>query len=215
MSHCSGCVSLILLVTSYNFYTYRNNQVYWQRQWHVKILEINRWWDAKPVSAALYRSSMLKSHILPFDFNWLGDLKLISKTLDENGWESLPQLTLESSLMFLAENPSAKLIPVFPRFHRDRLPTLVVTKILKEQPQRIVLQLWISDFITTSGMPIWAGTIRIERVENRVPFLTFYLENIEQVEANKYIRHFLKSIRGKWKYKRIQSPNSLYLIAPQ
>jgi hypothetical protein len=117
--------------------------------------------------------------------------------------------------MFLAEKPSTQLIPVFPRFHRDRLPNLVVTKNSKEEPQkRIVLQLWASDFITIAGVPLWVGTMRIESIENRIPFLTFYIEKAEQAESNKYIRRFLKSIRGKWKYKKMPS-YSLFLIAPQ
>lgn len=209
-------VVFIIFATIYNLYTYQNNKENWQRQWPAQILEVNKWWAANPVAEALYRAGVLERNILPFDFNWLGEVTFIAHTLANDGWHLLPQLNLETSLMLLAEKPSAQLIPVFPRFHRDRLPSLVMAKFLPDSSKRIVLQLWASDYITMGGLTLWVGTIRLEKIEKRIPFLTFYLEISKASKNQEIMQQFIATIKDDWQYKKmLLSSHSLLLIAPK
>ena len=210
-------LALLLIVSCYNLWAYKDNQEKWKGQWSTHTLNVTEWWQAHPLAEAIYRSSMLKNYTIPLDLHWLGDIGDISQTLKIVGWEPLQRLTVESSLMVLSGSYSARLIPVFPKFHRDRLPSLVLTKIINENSQRIVLQLWASDYLTTDGLPLWVGTVRLESIEHRIPFVTFYVEEFKQIKQNQFTRELVKSIRNnkQWKYRKMKAPYSIFLIAPR
>jgi membrane protein DedA with SNARE-associated domain/membrane-associated phospholipid phosphatase len=206
-------IALASSIIIYNWYFYEINKHNWQRKWPTEILNVNKWWEeTKPRPEALYRASVLKSNVLPFDFNWLGSLEDIATTLQQQGWDYLPNFTFESVVMMLTENPSSKIIPVIPRFHRDRLPSLILTKNIIENSQRLVLQLWVSDYITQDGVALWVGTVRLEQVNHKMSLITFYSES--NLELNKAIKELIKDIRGnnKWQIKKIKSPDLLVLI---
>lgn len=211
-----GALGLSFAIPIYNYFTLASNQKNWQRQWPSHTLEISKWWGAHPVSHTLYRSGVFKRHAMPFDFNWLGDLPSIEAFLLENGWQILPQLNIETGIMVLADKPTANQVPVFPRFHRDRLPSLVVMRHLSSESKRLVIQLWASDYRTRDGVPLWVGTIRLENVENKMQFLTFYIEDTDTIKSRKLTKQFIKSLQDRWQYKKIIAPPySLYLIASQ
>ena len=212
-----GCITLLLAVCVYNAYAYKSNYLKWQRYWPQQTLDINQWWQAHPLVETIYRSSVLKRYTMPLDIHWLGNLDDISHTLQKLGWEQLPQLNLETGLMILSGSSSARLMPIFPRFHRDRLPSLILTKIIDENSKRLVLQLWASDYLTTNGLPLWVGTLRLESIEQRVPFITFYMEQAKDPDHNTYILQLFKSIypSKQWKYKKMQAPYGIFLIAPK
>jgi len=120
----------------------------------------------------------------------------------------------------LSEQDTANLIPVLPKFHRGRLPSLLFTKILNNNAERLVLQLWLSDYITTDSTPLWVGTIRVETLKNSVAFINikFYLENTEQNACARYIHNLLNASADKWKYKKTRSTkqhHQVFLIAPR
>ena len=213
--------SIILLtaVTVYNIYTYSNHRNNWERQWSTQILNVNKWWTSQPIVESVYRSGVIKKRMLPLDVNWLGDLGSIAEALQKQGWNPLPELTWKSGIMMLSENASTNLIPVFPKFHRGRLPSLVFTKVLKDNSERLVLQLWLSDYITEDQIPLWVGTIRLETIKNNIAFINvkFYLENTEQKIGYKYIKSLLNSLSDKWQYKKTRSAkhHQVFLIAPK
>lgn len=212
-------VILLTAVTMYNIYTYSNHQANWERQWSTQLLNIEKWWHRQPSVEAFYRSGVIKKRMLPLDVNWLGNLEDIAETLQKQGWHPLPQLTWKSGIMMLSESETANLIPVFPKFHMGRLPSLLFTKILKNNSERLVLQLWLSDYITKDSIPLWVGTIRVETLKNNIAFINikFYLENTEQSVCTKYIQNLLNTASDKWKYKKTKSTkkHQVFLIAPK
>ena len=210
-------IVLLSLVTIYNFYTYKNNQQMWKRQWPADVLNVKEWWQGKSNIDSLYRSSVIKKQMIPFDLNWLGTLDSISNTLKQQGWVVLPPLTFKSSLTMLSDSVEHKLIPVFPRFHRDRLPRLVFTKVLKDNSERLVLQLWCSDYLTVDNLSLLVGTIRLENIRHHISFMNinFYVENTKQNERNKYISQLLADISDNWQHKTAEKMPSLFLIVPK
>ena len=77
--------------------------------------------------------------------------------------------------MILANEPPTTQFPIMPKFHRDRLPILTVTKTL-DKTKRIVLQLWQSDYLAEHHNALWVGTLRLEEANHPLPLITLFLE---------------------------------------
>ncbi len=121
---------------------------------------------------------------------WLGSLDTVQNALAKADWQTIPKFNLKTGVILLANNPSPLLFPALPKFHRDRLPILTVTKKISET-KRIVLQLWRSDYKTKDEIPLWVGTLRIETTSHPLPLVTTF---IEQAESDGILKVLAKSL---------------------
>lgn len=171
-----GLVVLALTLSYYCIKSYpkiRKNVV---RQWPVRLLNNQDWWNDNTDQYELYRTGAIKRFATYFDLQWLGTLDKIKSTLKEAGWKTLPAFGVQSSLNMLSSNPDSNSMPVLPKFHRDRLPVVVASKKLDDK-HRLVLELWNSDFVTQDKTPLWVGTLRLEELVHPIPLVSFYQEN--------------------------------------
>jgi undecaprenyl-diphosphatase len=186
-----GILVTLITFSIYNIATYSHTRKALIRQWHAHTLHEKLWWQGKSDINKLYRAGALRQHATLFDLQWLGSLHSIKKTLIHLGWQPLQELNFKNGVMLLASNPPPQTFPVMPKFHRNRLPVLVVVKILN-QSQRLVLQLWQSDYASAKEHPLWVGTLRLEEANHPLPLVTLYLETQTQEDFIKQLSETLK-----------------------
>lgn len=196
-----GLCVLILGLTYYGWQVYPEKRKEFSRHWTVKEFNSSSWWNNEASLDYLQRTGTIRKTSVIFNLQWLGSLDEIQSILEKQGFRLLPKLTLQSSLTFLETNPGPN-IPVLPKFHRDRLPVLVFSKALNPK-ERLVIQLWQSDFINEIGIPLWVGTLRVESEHHPLPLINLYLENELQ---NKILMHLTEGFAS--------SPNLTYRILP-
>jgi membrane protein DedA with SNARE-associated domain/membrane-associated phospholipid phosphatase len=160
------------------------------RQWPTHTLQEKAWWQGKGETNALYRTGAFKRQATIFDVQWLGALDTVQNALEKAGWKVIPKLNFKTGVILLANNPSPLLFPAMPKFHRDRLPILAVTKKMSET-KRIVLQLWRSDYQTETQIPLWVGTLRVEETSHPLPLVTTFLE---QPDSDDILKELTKSL---------------------
>ncbi len=167
-------VSIMFSVYAANIYPEERQELI--RQWSTHNLILKEWWQGKGDTQGLYRTGAFKHQATVFDIQWLGSLTSVEKQLEEMGWRAIPKLSLKTAVMLLANDPLPTQFPVMPKFHRDRLPVLVVAKPVNDY-NRLVIQIWKSDFISKEGTPLWVGTLRLEEVSHPLPLMSIYLES--------------------------------------
>ncbi len=187
-----GILAICLAFSVYISTTYPNTRKELIRHWHTHMISQDLWWQGEGETSELYRTGALKQHATVFDIQWLGSLNFIEKHLTDLGWKSIEKLNFKTGVMLLANNSPSDIFPVMPKFHRNRLPVLVVAKILNNS-QRLVLQLWQSDYFTSKQTPLWVGTLRLEEASHPLPLVTLYLETPSQKDIVKQFKEELKT----------------------
>lgn len=174
-----GVIVISIMFSIYGVFFYPKIQTELLRQWPTYTLSEKIWWQGQGDTNGLYRTGAFKRQATVFDVQWLGTLDSVKSALEKAGWKAIPKLNFKTGVMLLANNPPALTFPVMPKFHRDRLPILAVTKELNST-KRIVLQLWRSDYLTNQGIPLWVGTLRLEESSHPLPLVTTFLEQSEK-----------------------------------
>ena len=187
----TGTLSLLLCFSLYSVIYYPHIRLELKRQWSIEHLNEKEWWHGVGATQGLYRTGAIKQQATVFDIQWLGQLDVLQTELKQEGWTNIPKLSLKNSVLFLADNPQPLVFPVLPKFHRDRLPVITMSKALNEH-QRLVLQVWQSDFISATEQPLWVGTLRLEEISHPLPLTTFFLESPVR---NMPLKHFEKDLK--------------------
>ncbi len=171
-----GLLTLCLSSLVYGFYTYPKLRADLHRQWSTHTLTPTEWWKGKDIADFIYRNGAFKRHATVFDIQWLGNLEPIQAFLEYHKWKNVPKLSFISAAEMLSSKPQAFSLPVLPKFHRDRLPVLSMAKSLANN-DRLLLQLWQSDYRTQDGTPLWVGTLRLEHAKHPIPMFSIYKES--------------------------------------
>lgn len=190
-----GLIMLAITMTYYTIKIYPKMRTNMVRLWPVQELEVKEWWNDKTGHYEFHRSGAIKRVATYFDIEWLGNIDKIQQILEELGFKSVPTLEVHSSLMMLSSQPKPETIPELPKFHRDRLPALRMTKGLHDSG-RLLLQLWQSDYVTENGTQLWVGTLRLEDLKHPLPMVSIYLENTSTENTLKEFSHALRQIPG-------------------
>lgn len=201
-----GLALLTLFTGLYTWKKYPYQRAALHRQWEVSILSEPQWWQGNAFGPELtHRQGAFKQQATLFDLQWLGDINTIEYQLTEAGWTSVPKLTTSSSLALFAKNPKPNAFPVMPKFHRDRLPILRMTKPIGPN-DRFVIQLWQSDQKTPQGTTLWVGTLRHEQAKPLMPLVTLYREQFPTLDDFKTLFENLQRHLGKVKIKFMPVP---------
>jgi membrane protein DedA with SNARE-associated domain/membrane-associated phospholipid phosphatase len=179
-----GMLVMSIMLSIYGVFFYPKIQTELLRQWPTYTLSEKIWWQGQGDTNGLYRTGAFKRQATVFDVQWLGTLDNVKSVLEKAGWTAIPKLNFKTAVMLLANNPPALAFPVMPKFHRDRLPILAVTKEINPT-KRIVLQLWRSDYLTDKEIPLWVGTLRLEETSHPLPLVTTFLEQHEKKDILK------------------------------
>lgn len=172
----SGLAGLICMMVYYSIAIYPTKKTEAIRQWATYEFQTQEWWAGHSQLSNLHRSGAFKRIATVFDIQWLSSLDTIKQFLKRHEWTPIPTLTFNSGLTFLVDKPTLQTMPVLPKFHRDRLPVLMVMQ-SNNPNERLVLQLWQSDYVNENGIPLWVGTLRIETIKHPLPIINLSLES--------------------------------------
>ncbi len=199
-----GVAAIILGMTYYYFHSYPVLRKELTRQWAVHEFQTEDWWNNNAKMDRIHRSGSIRRVATIFNIQWLGSIKDIQDLLIHQGFKLIPKLNFNSSLTYLVEKPNPDLVPELPKFHRDRLPVLMLTRTVTDKENtRLVLQLWRSDFVNENGLPLWVGTLREEEETHPLPLTTLFQEKPENKELLEKIMSELK-----------QTPRTTYKVIP-
>jgi undecaprenyl-diphosphatase len=173
----STILLLCVFAGLYNVKYYHLHRPNLNREWQTSQFQIKDWWAGESLGMNLsHRQGAFRREATLFDVQWLGLLPNIEAELLKNGWVHIPKLSVTTALSALSKEPASDEFPIMPKYHRDRLPVLKMAKPLNKT-HRLVLQLWQSDHeASTTGTPLWVGTIRHEATQTILPLITLYRE---------------------------------------
>ncbi len=130
------------------------------------------WWQ-QTINIGLFRDNRFGYPIAPFNCQVHGGISQIIKQLSMAGWVRMPAADSLSNFILRNDNPNYHM-PLFNLLHQLRPPALIMVN--PAQPYQI-LRLWRSNFLLTSGDPIYIGTVnQIQLGHHRfMPHLRYHL----------------------------------------
>lgn len=129
--------------------------------WPTQMISEKNWWSKSKVDPVLYRTNRFGKPVQLINIEWVGDLNKIKQALVSHGWKAPNKPDLAMIVTSFTNQEKSNLNPVFlTRYHRDRKPALVMTKIVPGQRQLLIIRLWNSHImLKKSGYTLWVGTI--------------------------------------------------------
>lgn len=205
-----GAITLCIVFSIYTLSEYPHLKKQVLRQWHSETFSQKLWWQGRGPLRDLYRSGPIKKQATVFDIQWLAKIQNVEQLLKDLGWSTLPKFNFKTGVMLLAHDPKPDLFPVMPKFHHDRLPVLRMAQILNPH-QRLVLQLWQSDYVVAKERELWVGTLRLEEAANPLPLVTLYVEN-QKTAPN--LSTFIRALKGQTDIRLKAHKKVLLVIGP-
>lgn len=127
-----------------------------------KVLTLRAWWHENNVGLPVYRVDRTGKPSERFNLQWAGDLENIKHALLLQGWEILPNTTIDLILHRLKQENKKMVMPILLPLHLNNPPVLMMTK-NKNVPadSMLILSLWDSKkrLDHVFGMPLWLGSI--------------------------------------------------------
>lgn len=202
-----GLLVLACTFSVYAFHTVPKKRLALTRHWPVQNLSANHWWESENTLHPLYRTGAFKRIATIFDVEWLGSLPKIESALAKAGFKAAPEKNYQNWLQLLSSNVKPDVLPVLPKFHRDRLPVLVMIKPVNPT-ERYVVQIWRSDFVDEKNRSLWVGTIRKETAKNPLPMVTVFTE-LDHTDQD--LNEFLQILKNQpsLKYKVVMPQSDL------
>lgn len=125
--------------------------------WPSAQMTLAQWWEQ---SSPIYLNSRTGKPIKLFNIQWLSSIEDIENELTKNGWESVPKLTLSSTINRLSSPDQGQRLPLAPKVFAGEKPILFMYKKLEKENVLLVLQLWRANIdLTDSKTPLWFGLI--------------------------------------------------------
>lgn len=172
----------------------KNSVTYWPMQ----TINEKGWWAQSNTEPPLYRTNRFGKPAQLINIQWVGDLTEIQQALFKQGWKIPAKPDLAMIVTSFTNGKKSNLNPIFlTRYHRDRKPALVMTKVVSPQ-HVIILRLWNSHvMLRKTGYTLWVGTINYYR-----PWQSFLLRNRtknhhHKIAAIDYLKMDLHDFRWK------------------
>ena len=139
-------------------------------QMPTRTMMLTSWQVGEWAELPARRIDLLGEYEEPFTIQWAGSLDDLRATLSAAGWTAPVPWTLRSSVEWLSPQAGPASLPVLPRLDGGRAEALVMVKTGGSVPadQRLVLRLWRSDVVLSTGsasLPLWIGTVVAERIK--------------------------------------------------
>lgn len=144
--------------------SHRRDMARYQPQPAVTVTTVAAWlaggWESLPA----YRIDLAGESEEPFVLQMAGSPDYLAKTLATSGWRRPAAWNAVGTLAWLASGNIASL-PVVPKLHEGRPPTLMLERPGTSDRRRIVLRLWDSRVRVREGgtvRPLWLATVTRE-----------------------------------------------------
>jgi undecaprenyl-diphosphatase len=168
------CATLVLADLPHLGLHHQENVQRYQARVDTKPVEQAAWWRKQWRRLPAYRIDFSGDAKQALSLQWAATREELERRLAAAGWQPAPALNLENALHGL--NPAVNLedLPVLPRVHDGRHADLVLIHPGPEPNTRWTLRFWDAGVrLEGSGTPIWLGSFGLQKLQQRVGFLSF------------------------------------------
>ncbi|NNM59142.1 MAG: phosphatase PAP2 family protein [Legionellales bacterium] len=131
--------------------------------WPSYHLTENTWWAQTTSSQPLYRLSRIGKPVQIMNVQWLGGIKMISHSLEQQGWKIQPKQDIISTIANISTYDKERKTPLLEPLYLGQKPVLIATKTATGLKDILLLQLWRSNIsLTDNPTPLWIGTIEYQ-----------------------------------------------------
>lgn len=155
-------VGIFLLVwLAFGLYGFKTEQHNYSLYWPTYTISVQAWQTRTPKEIPLYRPSRFGHPLEAFNLEWLGRLKNIKHSLEQQGWKTHePDFTVKGLLDRLSTTSTSHPLPLLPQLYHNKYPGLLMTKEIAHSKQAIILRLWQSNIkIKNTTTPLWLGIV--------------------------------------------------------
>lgn len=126
------------------------------------ILNKDQWWDQQVSLLPIYKVNRLGTVIGLFNLQYYGDLDVLQRTLEENGWKIYTNSLFEGFLKRMDNQTNTMKMPLLPQLYLNKTPALVMV-LRSSSPQfEFILRLWESSYyIENEQSVIWIGSVEV------------------------------------------------------
>lgn len=165
-----------LTSTYFNFKTLSYNHTPYHKKF---TLNEKTWWEQKKTILPIYQYSRVGKRISFFNLQFAGDLDVLQKSLEENGWQSHEDSFFTNLLMRMNHQPNSIKLPLLTQLYENKAPMLIMT--YKDQQTKLALELrvWESNYnLLKSNQPLWIGSIHPSSRANKQRSNLGYFPNL-------------------------------------
>jgi membrane protein DedA with SNARE-associated domain/membrane-associated phospholipid phosphatase len=147
----------------------------------LEVLSIEEWVSTAWTQVPLQRIDIGGFPEEPLPLQWADSVNNLAHTLNKTGWRAAPPWSLQTTLLCLTPDATAKDLPVLPKFNQGASSKLAFVYVNPKQPMvRAVLRLWRSGYAvrnpaTAQDVPVWYGTVYREEFARPWHLFTIYV----------------------------------------
>ena len=179
-------------------HSYQQQKFDVQYVWPKIKMSYQQWWN-KPLSyLPTYRLNRFGQAIQPFNIQWAGNLKRITKLLTTHRWAAIEPANNKKSQYHL---------PLLSWLYRHEKPSMVFIKKLAHNKQTIELRLWNSQAkFANHQSKLWIGTINFYIPPHRF-FAIHYFHKEISLQENAGLKVLIKDLKRRYQFKVIHVPS--------
>jgi membrane protein DedA with SNARE-associated domain/membrane-associated phospholipid phosphatase len=143
-----------------------------------QIMPVEQWIAAGWKELPLQRVELTGDVEEPFTVQWADSAVGISRSLAGAGWQTAPDWSLQTALLWLIPDVPVNNLPVLPKFNQGSSSKLAFIYVDPGQPKaRTVLRLWRSHLYVSNqtgrqAVPIWYGALYREEFKRPLHLIT-------------------------------------------
>lgn len=156
-------IPLAVLLTFGSWYvvsTHDENIQRYAQKFEIEKTTVSHWHENHWQQLPAYRVDSRGLEKQPLNLQWATDLEEIKQHLEELGWQSPIELSMQSAMQWLKPNAKLVELPHLPLNHNGRHPALVMT--LPEH--ELIVRLWTADLALENNQQVWVGYIAQEKL---------------------------------------------------
>ncbi|MCD6048411.1 MAG: lssY [Gammaproteobacteria bacterium] len=125
---------------------------------------LDNWWQKNSLPIPFSRTNFLGTQSELLTVQYAGNLQVLIKTLEKQGWVIAPKANLAVILNRIGAKDRSQQLPLFPDLYQAQKPVLIMTKLLAENHQMLILRLWSSQILLhPKNVPLWVGTLKFHQ----------------------------------------------------
>jgi membrane protein DedA with SNARE-associated domain len=121
------------------------------------------WWEHGWATLPQRRVDLAGRDKQFLNLQWAGQLPVIRRVLESQGWTLYSRLTFATGLRWLTATGPIDQLPLMPRMHEGRYASLTMRQPIAEDDRQLTIRLWPSGYVLDQRHPLWIGTITSQR----------------------------------------------------
>ena len=125
------------------------------------ILDKYQWWDQQVSILPIYKVNRLGNTIGLFNLQYYGDLDVLQRTLEENGWQTYTHTLFQDLVQRMDNQTNTMKMPLLPQLYLNKKPALVMVLKGSSSQFEYILRMWESSYYIENGNEIWIGSVEV------------------------------------------------------